>query len=78
MTTSYLSYLESLQFALQGCRVVIKALDDQAVARLNWTRKRFEAADQLLMDCGAISRNSKATTVAAGAADAVQRWAKSE
>ena len=51
---------------------------DAAVARLNWTRKRFEAADQLLVDCGAISRNAKATTVAAGAADAVQRWAKSE
>jgi len=48
---------------------------DVAVARLNWTRKRFEAADQLLVDCGAISRNAKATTVAAGAGAAVERWA---
>lgn len=48
---------------------------DVAVARLNWTRKRFEAADQLLVDCGAISRNAKATTVVAGAAGAVERWA---
>lgn len=48
---------------------------DAAVARLNWTRKRFEAADQLLVDCGAISRNAKATTVAAGAGAAVERWA---
>lgn len=52
--------------------------DAGGLERLQWDRKRWEAADQFLLTCGAIVRNRKHTRVHERAVELVNQWGRAE